>query len=409
MKTLYICYFGLREPLVQTQVLPYLRELAEGGIDVTLLTFEPKAPTSAERREWEERLCDQGLRWLFLRYHKRPSLPATLYDITAGALLATRLVRREGIDVIHARSHVPAAMAGLAKRLSKCRMLFDIRGFFPEEYVDAGVWPAGGMLFRLTKRAEKKLLVASDGCVVLTDRAREVLRSNPDLPKWVPIEVIPCCVDLQRFAAVNGCRQSIRKQLGVGNRHVMVYVGSMGGWYLSQEMADFLVAAHETDPCTFGLFLIQNSSFDLAGYLSRRGLKQEDFQIFSTSPEQVPKYLAAADFAFCFVKPCYSKISSSPTKIAEYLAAGLPVICTAGIGDVNEVLTADRVGVLVRELVPCAYAQAIQEVESLCREPGIRERCRASARAHFDLRNIGGHRYRSVYRNLMGENGLRDK
>ena len=30
-KTLYICYFGLREPLVQTQVLPYLRELLREG------------------------------------------------------------------------------------------------------------------------------------------------------------------------------------------------------------------------------------------------------------------------------------------------------------------------------------------------------------------------------------------
>ena len=41
MRTLYLCYFGLREPLVQTQVLPYLRQLAGQGIGVCLLTFEP--------------------------------------------------------------------------------------------------------------------------------------------------------------------------------------------------------------------------------------------------------------------------------------------------------------------------------------------------------------------------------
>ena len=39
--TLYICYFGLRQPLVQTQVIPYLQEIAKGGIRVSLLTFEP--------------------------------------------------------------------------------------------------------------------------------------------------------------------------------------------------------------------------------------------------------------------------------------------------------------------------------------------------------------------------------
>jgi len=40
-KTLYICYFGLREPLVQTQVLLYLREIMKDGVKVFLLTFEP--------------------------------------------------------------------------------------------------------------------------------------------------------------------------------------------------------------------------------------------------------------------------------------------------------------------------------------------------------------------------------
>ena len=40
-----------------------------------------------------------------------------------------------------------------------------------------------------------------------------------------------------------------------------------------------------------------------------------------------------------FIKPCLSKLSSSPTKVGEYLAAGLPVISTAGIGDVDDLLT----------------------------------------------------------------------
>ena len=59
MRTLYLCYFGLREPLVQTQVLPYLRQLSRGGIDVGLLTFEPNRRASCSRSEagaWCDRL-----------------------------------------------------------------------------------------------------------------------------------------------------------------------------------------------------------------------------------------------------------------------------------------------------------------------------------------------------------------
>src|SRR5688500_5257548 len=142
VRTLYLCYFGLREPLVQTQVLPYLRQLSAAGIQVHLLTFEPRLRESwsvEDLTKQKERLANEGIIWFCLPYHKRPSVPATLYDIVAGARCAAKLVRRYKIDVLHARSHVPAMMGALAKRRTRAQLIFDIRGFMPEEYVDAGL------------------------------------------------------------------------------------------------------------------------------------------------------------------------------------------------------------------------------------------------------------------------------
>src|SRR5215216_6888897 len=83
--TLYLCYFGLREPLVQTQVLPYLRHLAAEGLTVSLLTFEPPGMwTAAERAEARASLAATGISWHVRTYHRRPSAPATLYDILVG-------------------------------------------------------------------------------------------------------------------------------------------------------------------------------------------------------------------------------------------------------------------------------------------------------------------------------------
>jgi len=402
MKTLYICYLGLLEPLVQTQVLPYLRLLADAGIDVTLLTFESTKSSSHDQEHWRDELAKQQIRWVSRRYHKRPSLPATMYDIAAGALLVSRLIRREGIRVLHARSHVPATMAILAKRNSGCRMLFDIRGFFPEEYVDAGIWPAGGFLYKLTKKVENALLAGADHCIVLTNRAREVLRSGayPDLPINVPIEVIPCCVDFERFKRANGCRTSVRRELNVEGRQVLVYVGAMGGWYLSEQMADFLAAAHARKSTVFSLILTQSSVSQTIESLTRRGIPDDSFIVRTVAPADVPRYLCAADLAFCFIKPAYSKLSSSPTKIGEYLAAGLPVVCNSGIGDIDELLSTDRVGLLVRDFTQNSYTQALDDAERLVKEEDIAERCRQSARKHFDLRTIGGARYLEVYRRL---------
>ncbi|HVF47849.1 MAG TPA: hypothetical protein VNA17_09815, partial [Pyrinomonadaceae bacterium] len=111
LKTLYICYFGLREPLVQTQVIPYLREIQKGGVRVSLLTFEPDLKNSWTPDEIEverKRLEQIGITWHRLAYHKRPSAPATLYDTLAGARYIKRLHAAERFDVFHARVHVPA-------------------------------------------------------------------------------------------------------------------------------------------------------------------------------------------------------------------------------------------------------------------------------------------------------------
>ena len=269
MRTLYLCYFGLREPLVQTQVLPYLRQLSRSGIDVGLLTFEPNRRASWSRSEagdWCDRLQADGIRWFSLPYHKRPSLPATTYDIAAGGWMAARLVRRHGYDVVHARAHVAAAMGAIAKRLTGCRLIFDIRGFNPEEYVDAGVWPENGLNYRLAKRVERRLLSTADGFVVLTEKARDILFpgcSDSD-SKGRPVEVIPCCVDLARFEAAAALpREQIRRELGVAGRRVLVYVGSLGRYYLTSEMAEFLAIAHRQDASTFSMILTQSSTLSL--------------------------------------------------------------------------------------------------------------------------------------------------
>src|SRR5438128_7510540 len=230
-----------------------MRQLVADGIDVSLLTFEPEMKrnwSSSQIDAEHSRLAGEGLDWHCLPYHKRPSLPATLYDVARGALLAARLVRRDRVDVLHARGHVAALMGAMAKRLAGGRLIFDIRGFMPEEYTDAGVWPENGYLYRGLKRVERHLLRVSDAFVLLTEKAREIVFPGcDDRDKFGrPIEVIPCCVDFERFKGVaQASRESVRSELSLNGRRVIIYLGSFGGWYMTDEMMDFLSVAHKQD------------------------------------------------------------------------------------------------------------------------------------------------------------------
>ena len=376
VRSLYICYFGLREPLVQTQVLPYLRELTARGVAMSLLTFEPERFDEAE---WRERLRRDGVTWTTLRYHKRPTLPATLYDVVRGAFRAASIARRGQIRILHGRSHVGAAIAALAKRMCDARSIFDFRGLLAEEYVDHGNWRAGGVLYRLTKKAERWLLRDADGVVFLTDAMRQ--------PLGVPVEVIPCCVDIDRFAAAT------REELGAGDRVVYVYSGALGGYYLIDEIARLL----RTDPKAFALILTQSAPRPVIEALERAGFSPADFRVLAVAPEEVPRYLRAADVGVSLIRQSAARRASSPTKFAEYLATGLPVIHSAGVGDLDAQIEAHRVGVVVRSLDAASYAEAIHTMAELRRDPELPARCRTLARDEYDLHDVGGVRYLRLY------------
>ncbi|HAF14713.1 MAG TPA: hypothetical protein DHU55_11740 [Blastocatellia bacterium] len=407
VRTLYVCYFGLREPLVQTQVLPYLRQLQSENVRVSLLTFEPRLRetwTADDIAKQRAALNAEGISWHCLKYHKWPSLPATIYDMAVGALAIRRVMRREGVSILHARNHIPGVMSAIAKRLTGGHLVFDIRGFMPEEYTDAGVWPENGYLYRGLKRVERYLLRVSDAFVLLTEKARDIVFPGcSDTDKLGrPIEVIPCCVDFERFeTAEQTSRESLRAELNLTGRRVIVYVGSFGGWYMTDEMTDFLVVAHSRDPATFSMILTQSPRQMVIDRMSTLGIEQENFLVTQVTPGEVPRYLKAADIAISFIKPCYSKQSSSPTKIAEYLASGLPVVCNAGVGDLDKLIEEDHVGALLREFTPQAYLKALGEIEIMRGDKTLADRLRGVARREFDLVDVGRTRYRRLYERLV--------
>ncbi|HLA96665.1 MAG TPA: glycosyltransferase [Pyrinomonadaceae bacterium] len=406
-KSLYICYFGMREPLVQTQVIPYLKELVKGGVSVSLLTFEPdlkKKWTSVEIEERRAELAAEGIDWHCLAYHKRPSVPATLYDIFAGAWKVRGMLKAEKFDILHCRVHVPMLMGALARKFSgrRPKLLFDIRGFFPEEFVDAGIWKQDSLVYRGVKQVEKWLMKEADGFVVLTETARQILFPESEqscLDKHLrPIEVIPCCVDLDRFSlATAETRLKMRTELNLGDRFVLAYVGAFGGWYLTDEMADFYRVTKEKYKDAFALILTQSDPEMIRQKLNAAGYSDKDVFIRQVNSAEIPVYLSAADAALSFIKPSYSKKSSSPTKNAEYLACGVPIIANPGVGDVDEMIKENGVGVLIEEFTATAYGKALTDLEDL---GSIGENCRDVARREFDLHEIGGSKYRHLYHRL---------
>src|SRR5262249_2163761 len=209
---------------------------------VYLISYEKQQDREDSTRmaAMRERLAKAGIFWTPLAYHKSPSAPATAYDIAVGTLVALRLVPRRKVKIVHARSYVPALIALAVKRLTGAKFLFDMRGFWADERVDGGLWPRDGRLYGLAKSLERRFLEAADHVVTLTHASPRGMARFPYLKdKMPPLSVIPPSADLDRFRPQE-------------ERHDRVftfgYVGSVGTWYLFDEILAFFSAILERRP-----------------------------------------------------------------------------------------------------------------------------------------------------------------
>jgi glycosyltransferase involved in cell wall biosynthesis len=397
---LYICYFGNEQPLVHTQVLPYLRRIAASGVEVHLLTYETGAVADTGRRAAIEA---GGIHWHSLRYHKRPSLLATGYDVLAGIVYSALLVLRHRIDIIHARSHVAGAMGLFLKRLFRVKLIFDFRGLMAEEYVDNGVWAENSAGFRLVKWAERALLARADRVVVLTEKLKAMLIEAPSPPvDAAKFFVIPCCIDLSQYPERESSDSAGR------NRITLAYAGSATGRYMLREMIGFfkILQDRSNRPTRF-LVITRTDRSVVQRAFSECGIDSTCYSIVAATPEEVPGFLSTADIGISFIKPSRALAGATPTKIGEYLAAGLPVVSSNGVGDTDGILEPEGVGVTISELDSRSYECAAAAVVVLLNGDGVRQRCRSVAEGLYSLDSIGGPGYVELYRSLASvSNGL---
>ena len=406
-RVLYISYNGMLDPLGQSQVLPYLRELSKLGVQFTLLSFERPSAFDSEgterRNALREQLAAEGIVWHALRYHQKPSLPATVYDVNHGVRFAKRLVRRDQIEMVHARSHIAAAIALRLKKRFGLKMIFDLRGLMADEYVDADHWRRGGVRYRITKRMERKALAGADGIVTLTEKVWPVIKSWEALrDREVIHEVVPCCVDLELFRFDQGAREQRREELGIQDRLVLVYSGSIGGWYLTEEMADFFGVLLKQRPDAHFLWLTLGNAEMINDLMRKRSISAKQYTVLNAASRDVSSYLSVGDAGIALYKPTFSRMATSPVKIGEYLACGLPLVINAGIGDSDAMITAERIGALVSNFSEGEYADAADVIGGFVGYPDqTRRRAREIAERLFDVRRTGVQRYGCMYENVL--------
>jgi len=397
---IYVSYDGMTDPLGRSQVLPYLTGLAALGHRIRLVSLE-KPDRFASGAEVVRHICSgAGIVWHPLPYRSRPPLVSAMVNVAALKRAAARLNRKRAADLIHCRSDL-AALAGLAlRRKQGVPFLFDMRSFWPDERVDGGSWDQSKALyrwiFRYFKARQRELLAEADEIVMLSEDGRKALPEIGPIPK-AQVTIIPCCADFDHFQlAQKNVREAVRSAHGIPmDSPVILYLGSVGTWYMLGEMIDFFAAYRKQFPRARMLFVTPDQPDAILAAARERGAV-DAIQVHSSRREDVPQWLAAADVGLFFIQPAFSKRASSPTKLGEMLAAGLPVVTNPGVGDVAAIIEELGAGVLVKGFDEDSYQGAVDDLSRLRIDP---EQVRDQARRWFDVRS-GIARYDGIYRRM---------
>jgi len=423
---LYLTYDGLADPLGQSQILPYLEGLAEKGYEITVISFEKgtKLEAGGLKFEAEElKARSQKLRAIQLKYHKSPPVLSTIYDIYLLRKAVIKELHDQKINIIHCRSYLTSLVGLWAKRRYGVKFIFDMRGFWADERVEGGLWNLKNPIFKAVyhffKKKEKEFLYGANATISLTQNAKEEIIHQllPNKPAFRSgsqrnnlktqqnsIWVIPTCADLNLFnpdTIPKEETQQLRDKLGIRpDEFVLLYLGSLGTWYMLEEMLDFFKELKaerlkRKGVCRF-LFLTREHE-QVKEAIRERNYDAKDFIITSCPREQVPKFISVCDASIFFIIPSYSKKASAATKMGEIMAMGKPVVTNAGWGDVDEIIPKSAAGVLVPEQSVNGYRNAISE---LCNAPFDALNIRKQAADFFSLEK-GIEQYSGIYQSIL--------
>lgn len=340
----YVSYTGLLEALGKSQILSYLKILSD-NYSITLLTFEKQSDLN-NIYEYNAMMdiCEQyNIDWRPMLYHKRFRLLSKMRDSFNLLKNLYKINKEKNIKLFHCRAYVSTINVWLFTRLFKIPYIFDMRALWIDELVEAGSIKNNGLLTILLRKMESKILLDSDAIISLTEHAVKYLINNNEKLEEKKFIVIPTCVDIERFKFDIS---TYRKE-----KDGKIVVGSMGSILSSrfdiQLFLSILLELQKNKAIGKIKIVTLDDSEKIYESFKKIGGNIKDLEIYSSSYEDIPYNISNIDIAIVTFKTGVSTLGTSPTRIGEFLAQGIPVICTENVGDSSELIEFNNVGITV--------------------------------------------------------------
>jgi len=363
----YLTTDSVSEGVGSSQIVPLLLRISGLGLKVSLISFEKESPP----KHIQDAILESGIVW-----NKREFKNTGV----AGGFSRLFEIRNQipPAAVLHARSDIPATAAGLLK---SAPVLWDIRSLWSEQktYIEPN-WLKKKFLMG-NRLFENLAASSSDAINTLTHAVVPILEKRhknlPDLRI-----VVPTTVDLKIF----------RTSTFTAPKQVALFSGTYNRYYDLELTARF-ISEYKRGVDLDILWAKPRES-------NRANLGMQEMVIYLKSQVEISETIGQCSFgiAVCKMDAGLSLKASMPTKIAEFLACGKPVLINKGLGDFDHYIHEFNAGVVL-DSNNLNIKESVEQMRSLLNDPETATRCRALAEKYLSL-DSGVEQYIKMYENL---------
>ena len=316
-KIIFFSYDGLNDPLGQSQIEPYIKYLSNQNYLITLISFEKK------------KIFNKYIQYLdkhiYIKFNH--GKVGKLINVISGILAIRSAIKKQRPDLIHIRGFIPGLIFYLSRK--KIKYLYDFRSFAVGEHVDTGNLKKNSFLHKLFVKIDNNLVKNSAGIVVLEECAKKLLFKTYKVPN-VPIEIIRTCADQSAYKKKNNYSFSINKTIN------FVSLGGARNPYRSDIILYIIKCLLENGINCKLDFINKNDKIIILKNAKKINFPIDKLNIYSMNHNNISEHLIKFDFGLIFYHSTKWRRVCSPTKLGEFLSAGLPVISLEGIDIIDD-------------------------------------------------------------------------
>lgn len=328
--------------------------ITDAGIEMVIYCPTPTRGVTREvRKEYKKKKLDKMYeghvtvhRFSLYGEGKNPILRALRYTLACvmqfNRLVFAKDARNCNLMYITSTPPIKGAMAGLAKKINRKPMIYNLQDIFPDSLAGSGLAKKGGVLWKIGRIIENFTYRNADKIIVISEDFKKNI-----MAKGVPeekIAVVYNWVDENAIKPVAKEENPLFEEFGLSrDMFTIVYAGNLGN---AQNISIILDGAKELPDIQFAIFGTGGLELEVQERIGKEGLPNVHLNPLQPY-ERVSQVYSLGDA--CIVS-CKEGLGGSamPSKTWTIMSCGRPVIASFDEGELKEIIKKNNCGVFTQ-------------------------------------------------------------